>query len=226
MGPLRIFFSPLGQPGRSSSQTHLVRRSPGELRGFRVFFTSAIWSWGPRSKWSRFLPDLASGTPTALPWRASPVSSELVIEELRYNDAPLSASHTSNWVARRGGLPPMVRAIARALMRNGHSESGAISLAIGAVKRWARGGGKVHPSTRARAPTRAGAGRQGVRVRHVADATPSRPTAPSGNIVRGRLLGYLLHALFVHLTASRSSRVWASPNIRSGCHRWTQRGHA
>lgn len=70
---------------------------------------------------------------------------------LRYNDAPLSTSTTDNWVARRGGLPPMVRAIARALMRNGHTESGAISLAIGAVKRWARGGGKVHPSTRARA---------------------------------------------------------------------------
>lgn len=73
-----------------------------------------------------------------------------VVIELRYNDAPLSASTTDNWVARRGGLPPMVRAIARALMRNGHSESSAIAVAIGAVKRWAAGGGHVHPSTRAR----------------------------------------------------------------------------
>jgi SPP1 gp7 family putative phage head morphogenesis protein len=72
-------------------------------------------------------------------------------EAVRYNDAPLSASTTDNWVARRGGLPPMVRAIVRALERNGHSESSAIAVAIGAVKRWAAGGGNVHPSTRARA---------------------------------------------------------------------------
>jgi hypothetical protein len=65
----------------------------------------------------------------------------------KYNDAPFSSSKTSNWVARRGGLPPHVRAVARALMRDhGMDESHAIAVAINANKRWAssgkvRGGG-------------------------------------------------------------------------------------
>ncbi len=48
-------------------------------------------------------------------------------------------------------LDPYIENIARALMRNGHSESNAIQLAIAAVKRWARGGGKVSPEVRAAA---------------------------------------------------------------------------
>jgi hypothetical protein len=48
-------------------------------------------------------------------------------------------------------LPAYVQNIARALQRNGHSESEAIQLAIGAVQRWARGQGKVSPEVRAAA---------------------------------------------------------------------------
>jgi SPP1 gp7 family putative phage head morphogenesis protein len=56
-----------------------------------------------------------------------------------------------NWVNRVGGLPLYIRAIAQALLRSGHSESDAVSLAVGTVKRWAAGEGKVTDATRARA---------------------------------------------------------------------------
>lgn len=64
---------------------------------------------------------------------------------------PFSASKTSNWVARVGGLPLYIRAIAKALRRTGHDESQSIQLAVGTVQRWARGEGNVTPETRARA---------------------------------------------------------------------------
>lgn len=85
---------------------------------------------------------------------------------LKYDDRPFSSSKTSNWVARKGGLPPYVRAVARALMRDkGMSESHAIAVGINAVKRWSGsgrvkggganraggGGGQVKPQTRAKA---------------------------------------------------------------------------
>lgn len=54
----------------------------------------------------------------------------------RYNDAPFSLSTTSNWIAKAGGLPPYVRAVARGIMRNGHSESEAIQMAIGVMSNW------------------------------------------------------------------------------------------
>lgn len=56
-----------------------------------------------------------------------------------------------NWVNKVGGLPLYIRAIAQALIRNGHSESEAIQIAVGTVQRWARGEGKVTPATRTRA---------------------------------------------------------------------------
>jgi hypothetical protein len=50
-------------------------------------------------------------------------------------------------------LPAYVQNIAHALLRTGRAkdESSAIQMAIGVVKRWARGGGKVHPEVRAAA---------------------------------------------------------------------------
>lgn len=46
-------------------------------------------------------------------------------------------------------LPTPVQHVARALMREGHPRSQAIAIAVGAMKRWARGGGHVHAKTRA-----------------------------------------------------------------------------
>lgn len=76
-----------------------------------------------------------------------------VLAGKRYNDAPFSTSTTDNWVARRGGLPPYVRAVARGIMKSGHatSESAAIEIAIGRIKDWAAGAGNVTPKTRAKA---------------------------------------------------------------------------
>lgn len=56
-----------------------------------------------------------------------------------------------NWVTRAHGLPLYIRAIARAQLRAGVSESDAIALAVGIVRRWARGAGDVTEPTRARA---------------------------------------------------------------------------
>lgn len=64
---------------------------------------------------------------------------------------PFSASTTDNWVARAGGLPLYIRAIAKALVRSGHSESAAIQIAVNRVKVWAAGGDNVTAATRARA---------------------------------------------------------------------------
>lgn len=50
------------------------------------------------------------------------------------DERPLSSSHTSNWVARNGGLPPRVRGIVRKLMAKGLPESHAIALALHLVK--------------------------------------------------------------------------------------------
>lgn len=70
----------------------------------------------------------------------------------RVGDAsPFSTSRTSNWVARAGGLPKYIRMVAHALIRHGKPESTAISMAVGIVRNWAEGKGKVSPKVRAAA---------------------------------------------------------------------------
>jgi hypothetical protein len=68
------------------------------------------------------------------------------------DDSPFSTSRTSNWVAKEGGLPKYIRMVAHALVRQGKSESRAISMAIGIVRNWAEGKGKgVSPKVKAAA---------------------------------------------------------------------------
>lgn len=69
------------------------------------------------------------------------------------NYSPLSRSKTDNWVARRGGLPPYVRGVARGIAKKhgGKVTSRDIKIAIGRMKVWAAGGGNVHPAVRAAA---------------------------------------------------------------------------
>lgn len=65
---------------------------------------------------------------------------------------PFSSSRTSNWVARAGGLPAYIQHIAHDLMeKRGKSEQNAIQMAVGIVKRWAKGVGNVTADTRAAA---------------------------------------------------------------------------
>lgn len=62
--------------------------------------------------------------------------------------------HTpSKKVPEKQQLPALayIQNIRNALMRNGHDEQSAHALAVGAVKRWASGKGKVHPEVRAAA---------------------------------------------------------------------------
>lgn len=68
----------------------------------------------------------------------------------RYDTSPVGHGG-KNWVTKAGGLPPFIRAVAHALIRNGHPESGAIQMAIGVIKGWAAGEGKVTAKTRAKA---------------------------------------------------------------------------
>ncbi len=65
----------------------------------------------------------------------------LALDEARYDTSPLGMG--KNWVSGVGGLPAFIRAIAHALIRNGHSESQAIQIAVGVVKNWASGQGHV-----------------------------------------------------------------------------------
>ncbi len=66
--------------------------------------------------------------------------------------ASLDRSPKENWVERAGGLPPYVREVARAIEREqGMPLERAIPIAIGRIKKWARGGGDVTAATRAKA---------------------------------------------------------------------------
>lgn len=57
-----------------------------------------------------------------------------------------------NWVDEQGGLPEYICKIARSIhQKRGMPISQAIAIAVGTVKRWARGGGDVDADTRAKA---------------------------------------------------------------------------
>ncbi len=76
----------------------------------------------------------------------------LPVLETKYDDSPMGTpGNKENWVDQVGGLPPYIRAVARGVMRSGHSKSQAISMAVGAMKRWASGGDNVTAKTRAKA---------------------------------------------------------------------------
>lgn len=73
----------------------------------------------------------------------------LLDTEPRYDESPIGLG--KNWVTDVGGLPLFIRAIAHALIRNGHHESEAIQMAVGVVKNWASGEGHVTAKTKAKA---------------------------------------------------------------------------
>lgn len=87
---------------------------------------------------------------------------------------PFSTSKTSNWIARLGGLPNYIQHVAHGLVRSGKTESEAIQMAIGIVRRWARGGGNVDSGTKAAAAKAVGewealkAKQKAVRASHAA----------------------------------------------------------
>lgn len=56
----------------------------------------------------------------------------------------------SNWVEDAGGLPAYIEKIAKSLVKT-HGVSGAIGMAVGICKRWARGGDNVTEKTRVQA---------------------------------------------------------------------------
>lgn len=67
----------------------------------------------------------------------------------RYDVSPIGLR--PNWITKVGGLPLFVRAVAHALIRDGHTESEAIQIAIGVIYDWAEGKGNVTAKTRAKA---------------------------------------------------------------------------
>jgi hypothetical protein len=100
------------------------------------------------------------GIRQAAPTRPEPASAEPHLTALAESEktagysvtkSPFSASTTSNWIARVGGLPAYVQNVAKGIMKTGKSESQAIASAIAVMKRWAAGGGGVHPEVRAAA---------------------------------------------------------------------------
>lgn len=80
------------------------------------------------------------------------LEARLATIEAKYDTSPVGKpGGKQNWVDKAGGLPPFVRAVAHALIRAGHSQSQAIQLAVGVIRRWAAGGGDVSAKTRAKA---------------------------------------------------------------------------
>ena len=80
------------------------------------------------------------------------LESRLAEVERKYDTSPVGKpGGKQNWVDKAGGLPPFIRAVAHALIRAGHSQSQAIQLAVGVIRRWAAGGGDVTAKTRAKA---------------------------------------------------------------------------
>lgn len=92
-----------------------------------------------------------AATDEALPKMASLTGDKPVTKKTDTPDSPVpNKPGVSNWVEDNGGLPPYIRKIAEDLIPK-HGTSGAIRLAVGIVKRWARGGGNVSGETRAKA---------------------------------------------------------------------------
>lgn len=98
-------------------------------------------------------------------------------------------------------LPPYIQNLARAMMRQGHTKSEAIQLALGAVERWKDGGGgNVSPEVRAAAGA---AWAQWLAARGIAKAKPNKsdhandvdavdlaqPRVPVGNEGAGQFYG-------------------------------------
>lgn len=75
----------------------------------------------------------------------------LTMVELTTSSGSLDRSPKKNWVENAGNLPPYIRKLARAIEKNGHDLSSAISIAISRVKAWASGGDDVDADTRAKA---------------------------------------------------------------------------
>lgn len=63
----------------------------------------------------------------------------------------LNRSPKKNWVEKRGGLPKYIERVAKQMEAKGYPRRKAIQLAIGIIKRWARGGGGVKPDIQAQA---------------------------------------------------------------------------
>lgn len=82
-------------------------------------------------------------------------------------------------------LPAYIQHIAHALIGAGHTESDAIAIAVGVVKRWAAGGGKVDPGTRAAAAKALG---EWEKARAEAHATPNKGGSRSSRL-RAALTG-------------------------------------
>jgi hypothetical protein len=86
-----------------------------------------------------------------------PTDEQLALEESEktagysVTKSPFSASTTSNWIARLGGLPAYIQNVAKGILKRGKTESQAIQMAIGVIKNWASGRGKVSPEVRAAA---------------------------------------------------------------------------
>jgi hypothetical protein len=95
-----------------------------------------------------WLPGVLRGTPEE---SAPPLQESAKTAGYSVTPSPFSASKTSNWIARVGGLPPYIQNVAKGIMKSGKSESAAIASAIAIMKRWAAGGGKVRPEVRAAA---------------------------------------------------------------------------
>lgn len=87
--------------------------------------------------------DAAGAHIVALPRGEERFSKSEKTAEYSTTHAPLGVEGL--WHHEGLQLPAYIQNVARGLIENGHDRSEAIEIAIGTVRRWARGGGHVHP---------------------------------------------------------------------------------
>lgn len=182
------------QRARSVALAQAVNKLPTAQRALYRQRTKGVappgYQWTPQHKL------VAVPQPTAASVSAqTQVAQVLAPAGARYDVTPLGLK--KNWVTDVGGLPLFMRAIAHALIRNGHSESSAIATAVAACKRWAAGGGHVTAKTRAKA---AAAVAEWEAKKAAAHAVPNKRDA----VTEGSTFGALLpKGPYVHLPQGR-----------------------
>jgi 2'-5' RNA ligase len=139
----------------STLRAPFAKYHASEHQDFKPHVTLAYGGPAPEPRpWTPFTVDAISvhrggETVARIPLGAAMMGKSAETAELSTVHRPLGTHGL--WGDKMAQLPAYIQNIAHAMIRDGHDESEAIQLAIGAVKRWAEGGGKVTPEVRAAA---------------------------------------------------------------------------
>jgi hypothetical protein len=126
-------------------------------------------------------------TPPAPPAKAGPAPMTSMgfavdsMEKATVHDPIGKPGGPGLWHHKGKQLPAYIQHVAKALMKGGMAESHAIATAVNTIKRWAAGGGDVHPDTRAAAAKALAEWEAAKAETHLAVQTGSVPVRSSGD---------------------------------------------